>query len=78
MLLFHAVKKGSNQSIAAELGISPFFLNGYKSSAANYPVKKLARVMTYLREADLKSKGIGSSTGDTHDVLMELIFKILH
>ena len=78
LLLFHAVKKKTDQEIAATLGVHKFFLKDYKTASQNYDVKKLARIISYLRECDNKSKGIENSSTPGGDLLKELVFKILH
>ena len=40
-------------------------------------MRKVAQVIAYLRDADVKSKGVGASQTQ-RDILKELIFKILH
>jgi DNA polymerase-3 subunit delta len=40
-------------------------------------MRKVAKVIGYLRDADVKSKGVGASQTQ-EDILKELIFKILH
>lgn len=78
LLLYHSVKKKTDKEIAASMGINHFFLKDYKSAANNYDVKKLARIISYLRECDNRSKGIGNSSASGGDLLKELVFKILH
>lgn len=41
-------------------------------------MRKVSQVITLLREADLKSKGVGASNLAQEDVLKELLFKIMH
>lgn len=78
ILLLHAVKKNPDRVIASKLGINPFFLKEYKVAAGNYPVKKLARIISYLRECDNKSKGIGSANAEGGELLKEFVFKAMH
>lgn len=70
--------KSNNKSVASALKVHPFFVTDYKMAAKNYPPKKLAKVFSYLREADVKSKGVGNVSAEAGDLLKELIFKILH
>lgn len=78
VLLFHAVKNNPERTISSKLGINPFFLKEYKTAASNYPVKKLAKIISYLRECDNKSKGIGSGNVEGGELLKEFIFKAMH
>jgi DNA polymerase-3 subunit delta len=43
----------------------------------NYPMRKVAQTIAFLRDADVKSKGVGASLSH-RDILKELVFKILH
>jgi DNA polymerase-3 subunit delta len=41
-------------------------------------MRKVAQVISLLREADVKSKGVGASGLSQGDILKELLFKIMH
>lgn len=79
ILRFHYAKDRSQAALAKELGVNPFFVKDYEVAAKSYDRWKAARVISYLREFDLKTKGVGS-TGNTSDaeLLKELLFKIIH
>jgi DNA polymerase-3 subunit delta len=77
LLLFHGLKDKSKSSVAKTLGVNPYFVDEYFIAARNYPMRKVALVIAFLREADVRSKGVGAN--QTHeDILKELLFKILH
>ncbi len=77
LLLFHGLQDKSKSSVAKTLGVNPYFVDEYFLAARNYPMRKVAQVIAFLREADVKSKGVGAN--QTHeDILKELLFKILH
>lgn len=78
LLLYHYFSPAEDRTLAAKMGVNPFFLKDYKVAAKNYSVKKLAKIMEYMREADLQAKGVKGSGVSTHDIYKELIFKILH
>ncbi len=77
ILKYHNLENKANA--AKELGVNPFFLKDYELAARNYSQHKVIQVFGYLREYDLKSKGL-DSTGNVNDgqLLKELIFKIIH
>lgn len=77
VLTYHYVKDRSPQSLSRELGVSPYFLKDYEQAAHNYNYDKTFQIISYLREYDLKSKGVDSTT-DHGGLMKELIFKILH
>jgi DNA polymerase-3 subunit delta len=75
VLAFHYIKDRSN--IARESGVSPYFVKDYEQAARSYDYGKTMRIISYLREYDLKSKGVDSNAEDGA-LLKELMFKILH
>ena len=77
LLLFHGLQDKSKSSVAKSLKVSPYFVDEYFSAARNYPMRKVAQNITFLRDADVKSKGVGASQSNK-DILKELLFKILH
>lgn len=79
ILKYHYAKDKSQSALAKELGVNPFFVKDYEAAGRSYDRWKAARVISYLREIDLKTKGVGS-TGNTSDadLLRELLFKIIH
>jgi len=77
VLLYHYVKDKTPQNLARELGVSPFFIKDYEQAARSYNYGKTMQIIHYLREYDLKSKGVESNT-DHGGLMKELMFKILH
>jgi DNA polymerase-3 subunit delta len=77
VLIYHYVRDKSQQNLARELGISPFFVKDYEQAARSYNFGKTVQIIGYLREYDLKSKGVESTT-DHGGLMKELMFKILH
>ncbi|MDY0779894.1 DNA polymerase III subunit delta [Tenacibaculum sp. IB213877] len=77
LLMFHGLKDKSKGSVAKNLGINPYFVDDYVTAARNYPMRKVSQVIALLRDADVKSKGVGANQTN-HDILKELLFKILH
>ena len=77
LLSFHGLKDKSKSSVAKTLGVNPYFVDEYFLAARNYPMRKVAQIIAFLRDADVKSKGVGASQSQS-DILKELLFKILH
>jgi DNA polymerase-3 subunit delta len=77
LLMFHGLKDKSKNSVAKNLGVNPYFIDEYFVAARNYPMRKVAQVIAFLRDADVKSKGVGANQSN-EDILKELLFKILH
>jgi DNA polymerase III subunit delta len=78
ILQIHFLQDKSKFSVAGALGVNPFFADGYIKAAANYPSVKLKHIFSYLKDYDLKSKGVNNVSLGSGDLLKELIFKILH
>ena len=78
LLMYHGLKDKGKINVAKTLRINPYFVNEYQSAARNYPMRKVAQVISLLRSADIKSKGVGASNLPQGDILKELLFKIMH
>lgn len=78
LLIYHALKDKSKGNVAKALRINPYFVSDYQTAGRNYPLKKVSQVISYLREADLKSKGVGAQNLADGDILKELVFKMMH
>jgi DNA polymerase-3 subunit delta len=78
LFVYHGLKDKSQQSAAKSMGCSPFAVRDYSAASRLYEVNKIARIFSYLREADRKSKGQGNATISEGMILRETIFKILH
>jgi len=77
VLVYHYVKDKTPQNLARELGVSPYFIKDYEQAARSYNYGKTMQIISYLREYDMKSKGVDSTT-DSGGLIKELVFKILH
>jgi len=78
LLKYHGLRDKSKKSVEKALGINFYFINDYVTATRKYPMRKVAQNIAYLREADVKSKGVGFGGGKEADILKELLFKILH
>src|ERR1700756_393808 len=76
ILLYHFVPDKSKA--ASALGVNPFFIQGYQNAARNYNTAKLKSVFSYLRDCDLRSKGLDNVSVEDGDLLKEMVFKIMH
>ena len=79
VLKYHYAKDKSQQGLARELGVNPYFVKDFEIAGKNFDKLKIFKVISYLRECDLRSKGV-DATGNTTDgeLLKELMFKIIH
>lgn len=78
IMVFHFLDDKSPKSAASALKVNPFFVSQYQTAARNYSKRQLFYIFEYLKEYDLKSKGVNNKSTDQSGLLKELIFKILH
>lgn len=79
LVYYQLPNKTDQKSVAAKLGIHPFMVNRYQQCAQNYKAMKLFAIVGYIKDADLKSKGVGATNNLSNgEIMRELIFKILH
>lgn len=73
-----AEERKSKNKVASRLKAYPNSLWQYEKATQKYSYQKAAHVISYLREYDMKSKGVNNVSASQEDLLKELIFKILH
>lgn len=80
MLKYHHLRriKSDNRDIVAALGINPYFLRDYDTSAKYFNMLQTVKVISLLREYDMKSKGFNYAAGDEGELLRELVSKIFN
>lgn len=78
LLVYHFLPDKSKSAAASALGINPFFVGDYERAAKNFSPEKLKRIFSYLRDYDLKSKGVDRGSATEGELLKEMVFKILH
>lgn len=78
ILIYHHLIDKNRNSAASALSVNPFFVQDYQIAARNYNADKLNRIISSLREYDLKSKGVNNASATDGELMKELIFKILH
>ncbi len=77
LLQYHGLQDHSPRNVARALHINPYFVSEYQTAARNYPMKKVSRIVSVLREMDLKGKGVGAPGLRQDDLLKELLHRIL-
>ncbi len=78
LLNYHFLKDRSRRNVASILKIDPYFVKDYEGAARIYNPAKTVKVISLLREFDLKSKGFGNVSTTHGDLLKELVYKIMH
>lgn len=78
IMIYHQLGDKSRNNAAAALGINAFFIKDYEQAASAFPYIKVLKIIEYLRDCDMKSKGVGSENTGDGELLKELVFKIIH
>ena len=78
LLQYHGLKNKNPSNVAAILKVNPFFLKDYDVALRNYPMKKVSKIVTLLRETDIKNKGVGSNSLPQHELLKEMLVGIFN
>jgi DNA polymerase-3 subunit delta len=76
LLQYHALEDRNPNHVSRVLGIRPFFVSEYQQAAHRYPMKSLAFILGKIREADMRSKGVGVGVVSQGDLLKQLINEI--
>jgi DNA polymerase-3 subunit delta len=79
--VLHSLKGSSDAELVKALDLrSDWFLKEYKMAANNFSPAQTVRVISLLKEYDLRSKGVETDTTNTGDeeLMKELFWKILH
>ncbi len=76
LLQYHGMQDHSPKNVSSTLRINPYFVSEIQTAARNYPMKKVSKIVSNLREMDLKGKGVGASNLSQEDLLKELLVKI--
>ena len=77
LLQYHGLSDHSPKNVASALRINPYFVGEFQVASRNYPMKRVSSIIAYLREMDLKGKGVGSYNISQADLLKELLVKII-
>ncbi|MBQ4821945.1 DNA polymerase III subunit delta [Aquimarina sp. MMG016] len=77
VLQYHGLSDKSQRNVASALKVNPYFVKDYTEAAHNYPMKKVSQIIALLRDADVKSKGVGAANLPQSDILKELLVKIM-
>lgn len=78
LLQYHGLKDKNPKNVAALLKVNPFFLKDYDVALRNYPMKKVSKIVTLLRDIDVKSKGVGANSLPQHELLKEMLVGIFN
>jgi DNA polymerase III subunit delta len=60
------------------LKVSPYAVRDYSMALRQYPLPKVIDNISFLKEADLKLKGVNSGTQDEGQVFRELVYRLMN
>lgn len=78
LILYHTMKGATPNTIASQLRINPFFIKDYEAAAKFYPLRHTTKIISILREFDMKSKGLGAVNMTDAELLKEMVYKIVN
>lgn len=78
LMVVHEVGPNRKDQLLSKLRLPPFFLSEYVDSAQRFSLNDLRKIIGVLSEFDLRSKGIGQINGDNHELLREMVVRIIH
>jgi len=78
IIIYNTMISQPPQLIASQMGVNPYFLKDYVEAARFYPLKHATRVISILREFDMKGKGLGAVNMDDAELIKELVYKIIN
>lgn len=67
----------SDKGLVAALKISPYAARDYVQALRIFPQDKIMQNISFLKEADLKLKGVDSGSAGEGQVLRELVYKLI-
>lgn len=76
--LVHRAGAMPENQLAGVIGVHPYGVKEYLAVSRNYKLGKVIEVFAYIKEADLRFKGVDSGSMDEGEILRELVYKILH
>jgi DNA polymerase-3 subunit delta len=76
--LIHRAGPMPDNQLAGVIGVNPYGVKEYLAASRNYKLGKVIDVFAYIKEADLRFKGVDSGSMEQGEILRELVYKILH
>jgi DNA polymerase-3 subunit delta len=77
VFMIYGAGTSDERSIAATIGVPPFFVKDYMSAARRFSYPEVEKVMLLLNQYNLKSIGVGAVNTEDASLLKELVMKII-
>ena len=68
----------SPSNVSSILDVNPFFVKDYINASLNYSMKDISKIISLIKDFDLKSKGLGVSNTSNNDLLRQLLIQIIY
>ncbi|HYF68851.1 MAG TPA: DNA polymerase III subunit delta [Ohtaekwangia sp.] len=78
LLIASQAQDKSEKGLASELKISPYAIRDYSMALRQYPLPKIIDNIGFIKEADLKSKGVNTGSNDGGQIIRELVWRLIH
>ncbi|MCT4664296.1 MAG: DNA polymerase III subunit delta [Flavobacteriales bacterium] len=78
LIIIHGMNTQNEREIAKAIGVHPFFVGEYLTAAKYLDLRKSVQILSFLREADVRSKGYDNVSLSDEQLLKELVFKMIH
>ncbi len=79
LMLYHYLPdKSSSMAVEQQLKVTKYAAGEYMTAAKYYSALQTMKIISYLREMDARSKGIGDSNPDPLHLYQELVYKMMH
>ena len=77
IIAMHNSKAKSQNELAADIGVSPFFLDDYLRAKSNYTMSDLEWAVSQIKYLDLRLKGVHRGAATDGELLIEAVVNIL-
>lgn len=74
----HSIENKSSSNISKIIGINPYFLDEYVKASRNYSLKNISKIISLVRDFDLKTKGYNGSNISNGDILKQMVVQIIN
>lgn len=77
VFMIFALPSKDEKTVAATLGVNPFFVKDYLAAARNYDFRGTEKALLLLHQYNLRSIGIGDAGTEDGDLMKELVVKMM-
>jgi DNA polymerase-3 subunit delta len=78
LLAASQVSDKSDKGLASELRVSPYAARDYSTALRVYQAPKIVDIISSLKDADLKLKGVNTGSADEGQIVRELVWRMMN